>query len=328
MAVLAVVALVMSSTGALAFALARRWPGFRLAPTIEPATIADEVQRHSSLRTIARSRLDASTITGLALTGAVAVAVAGLGAVGVLLLMVRRNVGFARLDARAAQFGADHATHLSTTVLRLVAQLGGAVVLIPLALVVAIAYGRARPLAVTAFLALCVGGQFAVANSVKFVVDRARPNIDQLTHFSGSSFPSGHAVAASASFAAFALVIGRGRSTRLKCALTAVAVAVATGVATTRVLLGVHWFTDVLAGLALGWAWFAVCSIAFGGRLLRFGTPATQAEHVADPAVPSADDPLAATRHAVRDVTTTETTTQIAGNTTSMPTPARRYPLG
>jgi hypothetical protein len=29
----------------------------------------------------------------------------------------------------------------------------------------------------------------------------------------------------------------------------------------------------VLARLALGWAWFAVCSIAFGGRLLRFGAP-------------------------------------------------------
>ena len=36
-------------------------------------------------------------------------------------------------------------------------------------------------------------------------------------------------------------------------------------------LLGVHWLSDVIAGLALGWAWFAVCAIAFGGRLLRFG---------------------------------------------------------
>jgi undecaprenyl-diphosphatase len=37
------------------------------------------------------------------------------------------------------------------------------------------------------------------------------------------------------------------------------------------VLLTVHWLSDVIAGLALGWAWFAACAIAFGGRLLRFG---------------------------------------------------------
>jgi membrane-associated phospholipid phosphatase len=40
------------------------------------------------------------------------------------------------------------------------------------------------------------------------------------------------------------------------------------------VLLDVHWVSDVVAGLALGWAWFAVCAIAFGGRLLEFGATA------------------------------------------------------
>jgi hypothetical protein len=34
------------------------------------------------------------------------------------------------------------------------------------------------------------------------------------------------------------------------------------------VLLGLHWLSDVVGGLALGWAWFALAAVVFGGRLL------------------------------------------------------------
>jgi undecaprenyl-diphosphatase len=52
-------------------------------------------------------------------------------------------------------------------------------------------------------------------------------------------------------------------------------------VAGSRVLLDVHWLSDVIAGLALGSAWFSVCVVAFGGRLLEFGAAAEQAARVA-----------------------------------------------
>jgi len=52
------------------------------------------------------------------------------------------------------------------------------------------------------------------------------------------------------------------------------------------VLLDVHWLSDVVAGLALGWGWFAVCAIAFGGRLVRFGATAERATDAAQAATP------------------------------------------
>lgn len=68
----------------------------------------------------------------------------------------------------------------------------------------------------------------------------------------------------------------RSRSSRIVLGFATGAVAAA--VAATRVLLGAHWFTDVLAGTALGWGWFALCSIAYRGRTLRFGRVAAAAD--------------------------------------------------
>jgi membrane-associated phospholipid phosphatase len=264
--------------------VAWRLPDFDpAAPKLSRREIEREVRLHPRLATLVRSRVDPSTATGLALTVAFVLVFGGALVTGALLVMVQHNAGLARWDLSAARWGGSHASKGSTDFLRYVSLLGGTPGMIVAALVTAIAiYIRTRRTVVVWFLVVVVGGQSIVSNLTKLIVDRSRPDIDRLTGFSGSSFPSGHATAAAATFAAIALLWGIGQPRRTKVLLAGAAVAVGTAVAASRVLLGVHWLTDVLAGLALGWAWFAISSIAFGGRLLSFGRPARIAQHAAD----------------------------------------------
>jgi undecaprenyl-diphosphatase len=285
MLILSLTFLAIVVPGLVAAFVAYRWPQSALtAPKLDAKLLESEVRRHPGWAGFIRSRLDPNSATGLVLSAAVILFVVGAAAVGIVLYMIHTNSGFARLDRSASLFGAHHATTLSTRVLKVYTQLGGALVIVPLGVVVATFESiRQRSIAVVTFLILVVGGQFLVANVIKSIVGRARPHFDQLTGFSGTSFPSGHAVATAACFAAFALVIGRRRSLLVRSLLTGLAVGLATGIAWTRVMLGVHWLTDVLGGLALGWAWFALCSIAYGGHQLRFGAPVKTAEQAVSP---------------------------------------------
>jgi|SRR5579862_939400 len=259
------------------------WRWDTAAPSVANDTIAVHARRHYRFVRWASARFDPEVATGSVLALIAAVTVVGGSAFGIVLAMVRAHRGFADFDTSMARFGASHATPLSTHVLRVVTQVGGAYVLVPLAVVVgAWEARRVRSWATVWFLGIVVGGQYALADAIKAIVDRSRPDILRLTGFSGPSFPSGHATASAATFAAFALLAGRGRSHRTKALLLAAAVGGTVLICATRVLLGVHWLTDVIAGVLLGWTWFAVTSIAFGGRRLRFGAPAVVAERATD----------------------------------------------
>jgi undecaprenyl-diphosphatase len=284
--VLVGVALVVGLAGRAALA---RWPGLDPAdPTGAVRSIGEEVEREARAGFV-RRRVDPRAATGLALTLAIAVVVVGGGVLAALALLVRSHPSALRFDRGVANWAGTNATDLSTTVLRAVTQLGSSVVVISLSVVlVAVVAGttsqaRRRATVMTAaYLATVVAGQNIISNTLKFAVDRARPTFHPLAGFSGPSFPSGHTTAAFACYCAFAVVLGRGRGRPVQTNLLAVALGIATMVGTSRVLLGVHWLSDVLAGAALGLAWFSLATIAFGGRLLRFGAPVAAGQRAAE----------------------------------------------
>ena len=276
MLVLTVTAAVPLLVGAAVALLAMRWHGGDpAAPT--GRSLASELAEHPEVGAEARRVLRPGGTTALGLSAA-ALALAGSGAVvGLLFLLVRTRTGFTEIDLGPARWAGARATPASTAVLRVLTHLGSTVVALPLVVAVGVAEARRLPSrSLPAFLALVEAGQLLLANLIKVLVDRARPDINPLAGFSAPSFPSGHAATAAATFAALALLLGRRRSRQTRAGLAAAAAGLTALVACTRVLLGVHWTTDVLAGAALGWGWAALCSIAFGGRLLRFGTPAEE----------------------------------------------------
>jgi undecaprenyl-diphosphatase len=290
--------------GVLAAVVARwlleRWP--RLDPSAPGGAVhAVGEQVRDAQPGFLRARLDPRTETGLALTLAIVVVIAGGALLAALAFTVRSDPTMLRVDRWVATWSETNATSASTTVLRAVTQLGSTVVVVSLAVLVvawAAATGqprRSRVVTAAAYLTTVVVGQNLIANFVKVVVDRARPAFHPLAGFSGPSFPSGHTTAAFACYCAFAVVLGRGRGQERQTTLLAVALGIAASVGASRALLGVHWTTDVIAGAALGLAWFSLSTVAFGGRLMRFGAPVIAGERaerlaeVADDRSPSGD---------------------------------------
>jgi membrane-associated phospholipid phosphatase len=275
--------------GVLTGVVVRRWPHADPASKATD-TVGRQLGEQPRIRRFLRSRLDPQVATGLALTVAMLAVVLTGTIIGVVVYMVRSRTGVVHVDLTIARWAAVRVSGVTDRVVAGVTQLGSTPVIV-LAAVAGAVYGLRRwhTASVFWFLLIVVGGQFAVMNLVKALVERARPDIHRLSAVSGSSFPSGHATAAAATFAALALVFGRSHSPRVRAVLAGIAVALAVAVACSRVLLGVHWFSDVVGGLALGWAWFAACSVAFGGRLLRFGEPAEIAAATPPGRSPSAE---------------------------------------
>lgn len=118
------------------------------------------------------------------------------------------------------------------------------------------------------------GGGGALMRVLKDVFERPRPQI--VPHLFGdvgsTSFPSGHALAATAVYLTLAALLARmTEDRRSKAFVVCAAFVIVFLVGASRVYLGVHWPSDVLAGWTVGLSWAVLCWTVTA-RLQRQGT--------------------------------------------------------
>ena len=108
---------------------------------------------------------------------------------------------------------------------------------------------------------VAIGGGQALSSLAKAGFDRPRPDlVPHGMHVYTSSFPSGHAMMAAVTYLTLGALVARVQPTRaLKLYVLTLAVIVTVAVGVSRVYLGVHWPTDVLAGWTAGAAWALGC---------------------------------------------------------------------
>lgn len=160
---------------------------------------------------------------------------------------------------------------------------GGATVL-TLVVIATLALLASRRLWLTAALtaAATISGSWAVTQ-IKLYVGRPRPEVvDHLVQVTGNSFPSGHAANSAIVYltiAALATQVTKGAATRN--VLLAGAILLVGAIGFSRVYLGVHWPSDVLAGWSFGTLWAAMWWLL--GAWFRRRVPPTAAPTPARP---------------------------------------------
>jgi undecaprenyl-diphosphatase len=114
------------------------------------------------------------------------------------------------------------------------------------------------------FVCGCVLGGVAASTILKDAFQRPRPDlVPYSVYVSGASFPSGHSMMSAVTYLTLGALLARSQNRkRLKAYFLLVAIFLAFAVGVTRVYLGVHWPTDVLAGWTAGAVWALLCWLA------------------------------------------------------------------
>ena len=164
-------------------------------------------------------------------------------------------------DALATALAQSPASGLAS-VLSTLTHLGDRATLIGLVVVVAAVLAAVGKQGLAVAWALACSGNGVLNPALKDVFQRARPIHDAAYSTVGQySFPSGHTSGSVVVYGMLAYVAMRLTTARWRQPIALAAAAIVVTVACSRVYLRVHWASDVVAGLASGAAWLALCVV-------------------------------------------------------------------
>ncbi len=199
-------------------------------------------------------------VVGLALTVWV-----GDGFIDLAELVHARNGLLQRTDTQMHDWAVSWRSPDGTLFFVTMSTIGGPAGMATIAAVAGIALSIRRRWSLVLYLAVTAAGGSLMDVELKLTFARARPAVaEMLRKADGYSFPSGHAMGATVVLGALAYLAVRASARwRWKAAALAFALTLIVSIAASRVYLGVHWVSDIGAGITAGTAWVTVTTVAY-----------------------------------------------------------------
>jgi membrane-associated phospholipid phosphatase len=175
--------------------------------------------------------------------------------------------GLTGVDTTWREWVIDRRSGTLDAVFTVISTMGSSVVLAPVAVVLAMVLGMRNQRSDALLVSATTLGALLLGPLLKSVIERPRPEHGHLVAVNSWAYPSGHSLTSMAVLGVLIALAVRHltvRATRTAAIATGVLLIAAVGVS--RVYLGVHWPTDVLAGWLVGSVWLGLCLFLFGRR--------------------------------------------------------------
>ena len=245
-----------------------------------PYAIAGLLLMLLGLAAALRWRRSRPGVTELLLTSGGLLAVLGAIILGLADGAIEHN-GLASVDPAVWAWAIVHRTPLLTTVAITVTEVGSTLSMGVIATVTVLILWFKGRRGDAVLIAVVAAGAGLLVRVGKATVGRERPPAEfRLVTETNESFPSGHALASAAIIGVILVVlVPLIASTAWRVAVIAAGVLFVLAIGWSRIYLGVHWFTDVIAGWVTGTAGLVLClTVRQLWRLTKGSVPATTAD--------------------------------------------------